>query len=428
MRRKKEINLVSSKLLNFVALLLILVCATTVTVEDSFAQKKKKNKGKNNGEVDAEAARKKHEFELLKSWSFGFENYKNKQYDSARKHFWNVAKLDTINKFGAKTYRYLGNSYLNGGDPDSAQVIFELGTEKYPEYTYLHRMVGYLLANRGLSEEAIERYKLVVEQEPESVDDWNQIASLYVKLEQDEDAIGAYDKIIAIEPNNMEAQEKKNALIGRSGDIEALVAGKEKIREQDPQNSRVRFDLGRLYFEQIEDFEKSIELFQEFLTLVPNDIGAIEYVGNAYRRLDRSNEAMTQFKGILEMQPDNKKMMAEISRCYKDLGRFVSARSYANKALAVDRAYGLGWIALGEAYEASAERCINQKDSKVDFNDKLVYELASAQYKKALSDLEFRQDAERHLSFLQGVLPTQEDKFMHKNQKKAEGECYKWIY
>ncbi len=423
---RKE-NWISNKLINCVGLILILVFAATATVEDSFAQRKKK-KGKNNSEVDAEAARKKYEFELLKSWSFGFENYKNKQYDSSKKHFWNVVKLDTINKFGAKTYRYLGNSYLNGGDPDSAQVIFELGAEKYPEYTYLHRMLGYLLSNRGLTEEAVERYKKVVEQEPESVDDWNQLASLYVKLEQDEDAIAAYDKILAIDPNNMEAQQKKTALISRSGDIDALIAEKEKIRERNPQDSQVRFDLGKLYFEQVEEFEKSIERFHEFLTLVPNDIAAMEYVGNAYSRLDKSNDAITQFKAIMQIQPDNKKVMAEISRCYKDLGRFVSARSYARKVLAIDKSYGLGWIALGEAYEASAERCINQKDSKVDFNDKLVYELAYGQYKKALADLEFRQDAERHLSFLQGVLPTQEDKFMHKNQKKATGECYEWIY
>ena len=423
---RKE-NWITNKLINCVGLILILVLGATATVEDSFAQRKKK-KGKNNSEVDAEAARKKYEFELLKSWSFGFENYKNKQYDSSKKHFWNVAKLDTINKFGAKTYRYLGNSYLNGGDPDSAQVIFELGAEKYPEYTYLHQMLGYLLSNRGLTEEAVERYKKVVEQKPESVDDWNQLASLYVKLEQDQDAIAAYDKILALEPDNMDALQKKTALIGRSGDIEALIAENEKIRELDPQNSQVRFDLGRLYFEQVEDFEKSIERFQEFLSAVPNDIAAMQYVGNAYRRLDKSNNAITQFKAILQVQPENKKVMAEISRCYKDLGRFVRARSYARKVLAIDKAYGMGWIALGEAYEASAERCINQKDSKVGFNDKLVYELASVQYKKALADLEFRQDAERHLSFLQGVLPTQEDRFMHKNQEKATGECYKWIY
>ncbi len=262
---RKE-NLMTNKLINCVGLILILVLGATATVEDSFAQRKKK-KGKNDSEVDADAARKKYELELLKFWSFGFENYKNKQYDSSKKHFWNIAKLDTINKFGAKTYRYLGNSYLNGGDLDSAQVIFEIGTEKYPEYTYLHRMVGYLLSNRGLTEEAVERYQKVVEQEPESVDDWNQLASLYVKLEQDEDAIAAYDKILALDPNSMDAQQKKTSLIGRSGDIDALIAENEKIREQDPRNSQVRFDLGRLYFEQVEDFEKSIERFQEFLAI-----------------------------------------------------------------------------------------------------------------------------------------------------------------
>lgn len=426
--QRETISSLTSRLMSFIVLVLVLVLALGA-VDDSFAQRKKK-KGKNSNEVDAEAAKKMHMRELLKRWSFGYENYKNKQYERARNHFWKVAELDTIEKFGARTYRYLGNSYLNAGDPDSAQVAFEIGSAKYDDDAYLHRMVGYLLSNRGLIPEGIERYEKVVELEPESVDDWMQLASLYTREDRNEDAIAAYDKILALEPNNLEAQEKKTALIAMTGDIGALIDEKEKVREANPKDSRVRFDLGKLYFDRGEegDYEKSIERFQEFLTLTPNDVSAMEYIGNAYQRLEQYSNAVTQFKAILAVQPGNKKVMAEISWSYKDMGRFSSARTYAKRALAVDNAYGYGWIALGKAYEASAEKCVNKKDGKVDFNDKLVYELAAVQYRRALKDLEFRQDAERHLNFLQAVLPTQEDKFMHKGQKKATGECYKWIY
>ncbi|RMF64961.1 MAG: hypothetical protein D6743_08625 [Calditrichaeota bacterium] len=119
--------------------------------------------------------------------------------------------------------------------------------------------------------------------------------------------------------------------------------------------------------------------------------------------------------------------MCGISRAYKDLGNYVTARSYARRALRTNSAYGLGWIALGEVYEASAESCVEKKKGKVEFNDKLVYELAAIQYRKALKDPEFSQEAERHLGYLQAVLPTKEDKFMHKGQKKPVGPCYAWI-
>lgn len=427
--RRKDLYSMLGRLSKYFVLFLVLVLVLG-TVDDSIAQKKKKKKKGKNSEVDLAEAKKKYEFELMKSWSFGYENYKNKEYEGAQKHFWRVAQLDTIGKFSERTYRYLGNSYLNAGDPDSAQVVFELGSQKYPDDAYLHRMIGYLLANRGQLEEAAQQYEHVVSIEPEAVDDLMQLANLYSRLDQDDDAIAAYDKILALAPDNFEAQEKKTALIARTGDIDALIDEEEKIRKANLQNSQVRFDLGKLYFDRSDDgdYQLSIERFQEFLTLVPNDLAAMEFVADAYRRLDQIRNAVQQYQAILAVQPQNKKIIAAISSCYKDMGRFSRARTYAKKAIALDNAYGLGWIAVGQAYEAAAERCVNQKDGKVDFDDKLVYELAAIQYRKALKDLEFRQEAERHLNFLVAVLPTKEDKFMHKNQTKATGECYQWIY
>lgn len=403
--------------------MLTTVLAINMLSVELYAQKKKK--GENNGEADAEIARKKYIFELNKSWSFGYENYKNKQYPSSAKHFWRVVKLDTINKF-PRVYRYLGDCYLKMDNPDSAQVVFELGSEKHDDDAHLHRMVGFLKSQREQVDEAIIEYEKVAELEPESVDDLRQLAALYVKADRMEDAIATYDKILAIDPNDLNAQSNQAALMGATGDVEGVIANKENIRAQDPQNSRVRFDLGKLYFDN-GDYEKSIELFNEFLTLSPDDAVAMKYIVDSYNNLERYNDAIVQSKKILKDQPSNKEVMVDISRSYKELGRFSSARLYANKALAVDRSFGLGWIALGEAYEASAEHCVGQKDGKVEFTDKLVYEIAANHYRKAKRDLAYRQEAERHLSFVQAVLPTKDDKFMHKNESKPTGECYDWL-
>ena len=377
---------------------------------------------KTTGQVD-----QKYLMELAKYWSFGFENFKNKQYRDAIKHFWRVVKLDTIDKFAEKAYRYLGDSYYRAQDPDSAQIVYELGVKQYPDNVYMHRMIAFLLTNRGLVEEAIAEYETILKLEPDAKDDWMRLAALYVKNEDIEKAIEAYDKVLALDPNNLEAQNNKAALLAATGDIEAVIAEKEKIREKDPQNAQVRFELGKMYFDGGE-YELAIERFREYLALSPGDVLAMENIGTAYQRLDRYRDAIKVYKEIIELEPDNKKVMVEISRCYKELGQFRTARVWANKALAVDKNYGLGWIALGEVYEGSADRCVEQKGGKVDFNDKLVYELADSKYRKALSDPQFRAEAERHRSFIKAVLPTREDKFMHKGQTKAQGDCYAWIY
>ncbi|NIR51024.1 tetratricopeptide repeat protein [candidate division KSB1 bacterium] len=377
-------------------------------------------------DANSKAERQKYLMELAKYWSFGWENYKNKQYRDAIKHFWKVTKIDTIDKF-PKVYRYLGDSYFKLQDPDSAQYVYELGLKEHPEDVHLHRMVGFFQTQRGQIEDAISHYETVVELEPESERDWMQLASLYVKVERIEDAISAYDRVLELDPDNLEAQNNKTALIASTGDIEKVIQEREKIRQKDPQNSQVRFELGKMYFEQ-GNYEKAIERFNEFLELSPGDIGALQYVGTSYQRLEQYRDAIEIFRKIIEIEPENKRILAEISRSYKELGQFRTARVYANKALAVDRDFGLGWIALGEVYEAAAENCVEAKGGDVDFNDKLVYELADQKYRKAAQDLEFRTEAKRHRDYLKPVLPTKEDKFMHKGQTKAEGECYNWIY
>jgi tetratricopeptide (TPR) repeat protein len=404
---------------------MIILSFVLVMFSDNVYAQKKKHKNKND-EVDLEAQRKAYEFEMTKFWSFGFENYKNKQYADATKHFWKVAEMDTIKKF-PRVYRYLGDSYFKLQKPDSAQIVFEMGIKKYPEDAHLHRMVGYILAQKELTDGAISEYETVVKLDSESVNDWKQLALLYAKVDRYDEAISAYEKVLQLDPDDEEARNNVSALYTVTGQSEKATEAKENVREQEPENAQVRYELGIIYFNQGE-YEKSIERFKEFLALSPGDVNAMEYVGSAYQRLERYREAITSYKKILKIDPSNKKVMAEISRCYRGLNNFSLARTYARKALAIDNSYGLGWIALGEVYEASAEACVNQKNGKVDFNDKLVYELAYKQYKKALQDLEYRSEAQRHIDYLQGVLPTTEDKFMHKNQTQAKGDCYKWIY
>ncbi len=441
-------NLINAKRLKcqaFAVVLLTFFLALSLTPEAVFAQKKKDKKGKNH-EADWEAQRQMYINKLNLYWSLGFENYKNKQYQDAAAWFWKVVELDTIKKFPT-VFRYLGDSYFKMvkaesvknvyEKTDSAKSVYEMGLQRYPDDSYLNRMVGYFLAQTEQIDPAIERYETVVKLvEEESKTDpkqfdalkdvLKQLAPLYVKAERRDDAIAAYNRALEIDPNDLEAQNNLAALLAATGDIEAVIAAREKVREQDPKNSQVRFDLGKMYFDQ-GNYEKAIELFDEYLTLAPNDPGALEYKGISYQRLDRHNESIAEFKKILDIQPQNKKVLAEISRGYKSSGNFTTARTFAARILAIDNAYGLGWIALGEVFEAAADKCVKPKNGKVDYDDKLVYELAYQQYRNAFADLSFKHEAENKAGYLQTVIPTTEDKFMHTTQKRPTAECYKWL-
>jgi len=424
-----------SSLIMIAISVLIVVSLTVDSSTFALYAKNKKKKGKKGQaeEIDKAAAQKKYMFELRKSWSFGYENYKNKQFDRSLKHFWKVTELDTMGMF-QKVYRYLGDCYFKLEQADSAQIVFELGAKKYPDDAHLHRMTGFLNVQRELLDEAIGSYEKVVEIEKanDDSDEWKQLIAdmmqllkLYIRVDRADDALAVVDEILAKDSENQEAIDIKIQLLKSGGDIDAVIENMERTRELQPEDSRVRFDLAKIYFDN-EKYGKSLEIFTEFLTLVPNDQEAIKYIAKSYRNLGKVSQSITEFKKVLALDPSNKEVICEIGRAYIELGKYASARVYGKKALAIDKGFGLGYIVIGEAYEVAAEKCVEGK--KVEFNDKLAYELAAKEYQKAKKDLAYTQDSKRHLDYLQVLLPTNEDRFMNKGKKKPSGSCYDWIY
>lgn len=366
---------------------------------------------------------------LMITWSLGFENYKNKQYQDATKHFWRIVEMDTINLF-PDVYGLLQDAYFKLGKADSAEMVVRMGVEKRPQDVGLRRVLAYIEAAKGNIDEAIKGYEFVVEHEPESLDDWRRLADLYVRSDRLEEAIQAYEKIVELDPEDQKAQEAIAALYRATGQAERAVEQKEKILATDPTNTKLMFELGETYF-RMGEYNKAIEKFQMLLQRIPDDAEALEYLGNSYQNIENYQSAINTYQKLLKLEiSDNKrkKILAELARCYKELGQWTVARRYARRSLNMDPKFGLALIAMGEIYEAAAEKCVSEReDGKPSFDDKLVYEMAANYYRRARQDLAFREEAERRLSYVEVLVPTQEDRFFHKGKTKPTDPCYSWI-
>jgi len=366
---------------------------------------------------------------LMITWSLGFENYKNKQYQDAVKHFWRIVKMDTIDMF-PDVYGLLQDAYFKLGKADSAEMVVRLGVEKRPQDVGLRRVLAYIENAKGNVDAAIKGYEFVVEHEPKSIDDWRRLADLYVRANRLDDAIRAYNKIVELNPKDKKAQEALAALFRATGQAERAVEQKEKILATDPTNTKLMFELGETYF-RMGEYPKAIEKFKMLLQITPNDVQALEYLGNSYQNIEKYRQAIATYQKLLKQELSDrkrKKVLAEMARCYKELGQWTVARRYARRSLNIDPKFGLGLIAMGEIYEAAAEKCVSQrKDQKATFDDKLVYEMAANYYRRASQDLEYRDEAKRRLSYVEVLVPTQEDRFFNKGKTKPTDPCYSWI-
>jgi hypothetical protein len=112
---------------------------------------------------------------------------------------------------------------------------------------------------------------------------------------------------------------------------------------------------------------------------------------------------------------------------YRFLNQFANSLSWANKALSVKRGYGLAYLVRGETIEASVPYCQNEKNkNKLEFEDKLVYELAYNEFVKAKNDPVYISRANTKIKYVMPLIPTKEDRFMNQN-KTITSSCYDFV-
>lgn len=422
-----------NKLRNYLFITIILVGALTIATSMMTGCATTSGGTEDSGLTAAEKARQdsiaraQWDRQLNLNWSLGFENHKNKLYRAAIPYFWKVFELDTVKRF-SDLYTFLGDCYMKLNIPDSAQIVYEMGTQKFPEKTHYHRILAWLYANKQENEKAIEEYKKTIELDSDNLDDYKALGNLLIVENRTDEAIEIYEKIIEMDPNNAEVQNTYAQLLGTTGDEDAVLEAKINASNADPQNTNLLFQIGEMFFKRSE-YDKSIEYFDKLLAINPEDAMALEYVGNAQQNLGKFRDAIATYERVLAVRPDHKKVIAEMATCYKELKQLAKARSVANKALAIDPNYGLAYIVRGEIYEVAVDLCLNARGNrKLTFDDKLVYQLAYEEYAKAKNDIQFADLAQRKMNYVQPDIPTKEDRFMHQDQTRARNECYQWIY
>lgn len=430
MARGKNIfkQLVIAAIIVFAGLSVFYRCATTgetQTKEDAqlTAQQKAEQKAKQDSLQEA------YRYELLKAYSTGNEHHKNKNFKDAIPHLWKAARMDTAGEFKS-IYRKLGDCYMKLDKADSALVVYNKALEKYPENAYYWRTKGWLLQARLENEKAIEAYYHAIEYDDDPpISDYKNLGRLLVTEDRIDDAIEIYQKIVEITPKDADAQSTLANLISKTGDVEAVIEAKKAALDSRPDDTSLMYDLAKLYYQQSE-YDKAIEMFNRLLEIRTEDFDALEFLGNSHQYNGDYRKAIKTYEKALALKPNNARIMTEMAACYKELGQFRKAMYTVNQALNMDSKYGMAYIVKGEIYSAVADNCIASREKKVStYDDKLVYQLAYDQYKKAANvDPTVSNIAEKRMQLLEPEIPTKEDKFLHPDKDKAELDCYQWLY
>jgi tetratricopeptide (TPR) repeat protein len=245
--------------------------------------------------------------------------------------------------------------------------------------------------------------------------------------EEPDKAIEALNVVIRLEPDDKKSQERLDNLLAQTGDIDAIIAQREIMIQRFPDDMEKRLELARSYH-RIGEFEKTIEQLKIVISKEPENMIALELLGDTYQNMEMFNSAISTYQMLIKINSKDKKNRCNMAMCYISLGKYTLAKRQVARALSVDRQYGLAFLTNGLIYETAADKCVaNRSGQKITFDDKLVYKMAYGEYTKAKRDLEWKSDADKRMKYLENMLPTNSDYFMHKNQDMPRSDCYNWI-
>lgn len=369
-------------------------------------------------------------------YNFGYEYFKNKAYKEALPYLWRVFIQDST-RYARNAVRFIARMYFDQGIIDSTLIICYRGLEKFGNIITLHYYAGILQNKLGRSKCAIPHYEAqILENESEFekksndeifltsyLENLRTLAFLYYKT-NNEKAIELQQRVVELNPTDAEAS---NTLAQYSDYFFGKGAGLDAYRQaylNDPTNLELAMKYGEAAA-QSDTVEHALKPLSEVITKAPSR-KAYVLRASVYENLGQYSKAIADYKQALNISPNDTELMLKIAVDYRLIDDFNSARLWVNNALRAQPGNGLAFIIMGEIYEAAVSYCLKQKGSRTTYEDKLVYELAYNEYKKALNDPAFRSRARNKINYVEPLIPTTEDRFMNKG-KKIESDCYSWI-
>jgi len=222
----------------------------------------------------------------------------------------------------------LGNAHARLDEKEKSIWAYLKAIESNPGYDEIYSNLGIMYGETGKIPEAIEALNKSIEINPLSVPTRSYLAQMHIRRKEWEKASNQYREILELEPENHQA--KANLSV-----VQAQMEGKLPISPQSEELEKL-FEKGEKYVKD-RDWNKAKETYRKIVQLAPTNIKANLYLGNIYFSQGKIEDAINQYKKIIEFSPAfNIGVHNNLGFAYLDLKKVNLAREEFQKVLKVD--------------------------------------------------------------------------------------------
>ncbi|HPN64463.1 MAG TPA: tetratricopeptide repeat protein [Candidatus Goldiibacteriota bacterium] len=214
-----------------------------------------------------------------------------------------------------------------------------------------YNFFGELLIKKHLLSDAIEVFKQTLKIDPEMADAKVNIAVAYREMGDYKKALAVLD---AVEEENPEFRriELERAVVFIKQDLLDDAVKKLKAHlEKEPYDTEGRYYLGTCYY-RLKRYDEAVTEFRSALELQPHYMRRPEinlYLGLVLTDKGRNEEAVIEYQKVISMQPNNAVAYNSMGVSYKNMGDLDTAIEYYKKAAEIDPGYFKAYNNLGVA-------------------------------------------------------------------------------
>jgi tetratricopeptide (TPR) repeat protein len=303
----------------------------------------------------------------------GIEAYRGGNYKRALELFTQAQKLDPG---GAKPHYYIGGALEKLDDADSALVEYQTAIRIEPKYVDALTGLGKLLRKKGKLEEGTAKLQEAVKYSSKDPAALYALGQAYIQDKKWDEALAVFRKGTLLKQGRALFLDGQALSLEGKGEIKQAEEIFIRARETDPQNLRVRLDLGGFYDRKkvpalaapeygmaaqldpknaenhylygkalvgMSEFNEGLKAFMAAITADSSYAPAYLEAGRLYFRANRAADAAEELEAYTGLKPDD-------PEGYMELGRALAKSQNPddrNKAIPV----------LEKAYEANPKSC-----------------------------------------------------------------------
>jgi tetratricopeptide (TPR) repeat protein len=257
----------------------------------------------------------------------------------------NLDKMQTLGCF----FNNLGNSYVDVGNLEQAQIALERAVEINPSLAESRTNLGNVYLKKGRIEDAMSQYEAALQINPADSKTHNNLGNAYARSGKLDEAIREYNQSLELDPNFVDVYANLSAAYyGKKMFAKAETILKEAI-ELKPSNSSFYNQLGNVYSE-MDQCEKAIVQYNKALSIAPNLADAYYGMGVCYNKLGLGDNEIWAYKRTLSIKPDMLAALANLGNAYFTKGDYGGAVEQYKKAVQIKPNDATIHYNLGAAY------------------------------------------------------------------------------